>query len=402
VQLFLPTDHTSNFDFQVTAIANENGNGDPDTASNSASKHIELDVAQNSATETFQATNQSIWDPSLPGGIDDSRFVGLNVHGDPGIDLDPLGSAGGHYELKVGFQSTLHATLGDIDATVPYNITIDTLYNKTTDSLLIDPSEVLAPGGSFMTHGPGGSYSLDFIFHALISAHVDVLGLVSGDASVGPLDLGFNILGIDSATFTKTIEIPPLNPVATLNLQWPQVDTTGTQNGPNTLHSDGSSPDIVNLNVDLVALALAALGISPNPLDLGFVDLLGLSVNGGVDLTQHFDLNSLGLNASLKLEDNTIVPLTFGGPAPVIENASSHDLDHNGSIAMDLLLTPNTELTNHTALGFNVGAALDLLKFPDPVGTLVHLGGEFPVGEIPIYTNTFGSHFSSQDYLFNV
>ncbi len=274
VQLFLPTDHTSNFDFQVTAVSDENGNGDPDTASATASQHVELDVAQNSVTETFQAINQSIWDPSLPGGIDDTRFIGLDVSGDPGIDLDPLGSAGGHYELKVGFQSTLHATFGDIDATLPYDITIDTLYNRTTDSLLIDPSAALAPGGSFTTTGPGGSYSLDFIFHALISAHVDVLGLIGGSATIGPLDLGFNILGIDSATFSDTIDIPPLNPVATLTLQWPQVNTTGSQSDPDTLHSDGSSPDIVNLDVDMVALALAALGISPNPLDLGFVNLL--------------------------------------------------------------------------------------------------------------------------------
>ncbi|VIO71622.1 hypothetical protein CI1B_38090 [Bradyrhizobium ivorense] len=401
VQLFLPTDHSSNFDFAVTATADENGNGDPDTASVSASQHIQLDVAHNATQETFNAINQSIWDPSLPGGIDDSRFLGIDVSGDPGIDLDPLGSAGGHYELRVGFQSTLHATLGDIDATLPYDITIDTAYNRTTDSLLITPNDALAAGGTFNTTGPGGSYSLDFIFHALLSAHVDVLGLIGGSATVGPLDLGFNIFGIDSATFSDTIDIPPLNPVATLTLQWPQVDTVGSQNGPNSLHSDGASADIVNLNVDMVALALAALGISPNPLDLGFVDLLSLTVDGGVNMTQHFDLTSLGLDASLKLEDNTIIPVTFGTPLDVIHNASSHDTNHDGLIGMDLLLTPNAQLTNNTGIGFNVGASLDLLKFPDPVGTLVSLGGDFPVGEIPIYTNTFGLDFNSQDYLFS-
>ncbi|MBR0868819.1 cadherin-like domain-containing protein [Bradyrhizobium tropiciagri] len=398
VVLFLPTDHSSNFDFSVTATADENGNGDPDTASVMASKHIQLDVAHNATQETFTATNQSIWDPSLPGGIDDSRFLGIDVSGDPGVDLEPLGSAGGHYELKVGFQSTLHATLGDIDATLPYDITIDTAYNRTTDSLLITPNDALASGGFFNTTGPGGSYNLDFIFHALLSAHADIAG-IGGSATVGPLDLGFNIFGIDSATFSDTIDIPPLNPVATLTLQWPQVDTVGSQNGVNSLHSDGASPDIVNLNVDMVALALAALGISPNPLDLGFVNLLSLSVNGGVNMTQHFDLTSLGLDASLKLEDNTMIPVTFGTPLDVIQNASTHDTNHDGLIGMDLLLTPHVDLTNHTGIGFNVGASLDLLKFPDPVGTLVSLGGDFPLGEIPIYTNTFGLDFDSQNYL---
>ncbi len=96
------------------------------------------------------------------------------------------------------------------------------------------------------------------------------------------------------------------------------------------------------------------------------------------------------------------MPFNFGTPLDVIQNASSHDVNHDGQIAMDLLLTPNAQLTNQTALGFNIGASLDLLQFPDPVGTLVHLGGDFPVGEIPIYTNTFGLNFNSQDYMFAV
>jgi hypothetical protein len=398
VQLFLPTDHTSNFDLQATAVSNENGNGDPDTASITTAKHIELDVGQNSTVETFQATNQSIWDPSLPGGIDDDRFIGLDVSGDPEIDVG-LGSAGGHYELKVGFQSTLHATLGDIDATLPYDISIDTLYNKTTDTLQINPSETLGSGGSFETHGPGGSYSLDFVFHALISAHADVLDVVDIDATVGPVDLGFNLFSISSDDAHTTVEIPPGDPVATLSLNFPKVDTTSQPAAPgaDTIHSDGTSPDIINLNVDAIALALAALGISPNPLDLGVVDLLSLTVDGGINVTQHFDLKSLGIDASLKLEDNTVVPL-----GQAITNASSHDANHDGVIGADLVLTPNAQLTNQTDIGAHVGAALDLLKFPDPIGTLVPLGGDFPVGEIPIYDNHFALNFGTHDYQFVV
>ena len=53
-----------------------------------------------------------------------------------------------------------------------------------------------------------------------------------------------------------------------------------------------------------------------NPLDLGVVDLLSLHVNGGVDVTQHFDLTSLGLQASLKLEDGYTLPVQFGTKLP--------------------------------------------------------------------------------------
>ena len=398
IQLTLPTDHTTSFDFGVTATSEENpGIGDPDIASNTAVKHIELDVAHNTATETLTATNQSIWDPSLPGRFDDDRFIGLNVHGDPSLDL-LVGSVSGHYELKVGFQSTLHATLGDISATLPYDITVNTLYNQTTDALFIDPSAVLDPTASFQTHGPGGSYDLSFIFHALLSAHGDAVGIVDIDKSIGPLDLGFNILDINSAEFHKVIDLPPppLTPYATLTLNWPQVDTKGglSPTDPNILHSDGNSPDIVNLNLDLIGLALAALGISPNPLDLGVVDLLSLHVNGGVDVTQHFDLTSLGLQASLKLEDGYTLPVQFGTKLPIISNASSHDTNGDHQIGVSLLLSlPNAQLHNETDLGFNVGASLDLLTFPDPFGTLVHLGGDFPLGEIPLYQKTFGLGF---------
>ena len=407
IQLTLPTDHTTSFDFGVTATSAENGNGDPDTASNTAVKHIELDVAHNTATETLTATNQSIWDPSLPGRFDDDRFIGLNVSGDPKLSIEPLGSVSGHYELQVGFQSTLHATFGDINATLPYDITINTLYNQTTDALLVDPSAVLDPTASFLTHGPGGSYDLSFIFHALLSAHGDAVGIVDIDKSIGPLDLGFNILDINSAEFHKIIDLPPppLTPYATLTLNWPQVDTTGglSPTDPNILHSDGKSPDIVNLNLDLIGLALAALGISPNPLDLGAVDLLSLHVNGGVDVTQHFDLTSLGLEASLKLEDGYALPVHFGTPVPIITNAKSHDTNGDNKIDVSLHLSlPNAQLHNETDLGFNVGASLDLLTFPDPFGTLVHLGGDFPLGEIPLYQKTLGLAFNTTDYGFGI
>jgi hypothetical protein len=402
VQQFLitvPDDQDTFFNFDITAFSKEVSNGDEEQ--NTETLAIEVDFTHNATQQIFSTTGQSIWDPSLPGSFDDERFIGFGPESDSAsLDIG-VAEVGGSYSLQVGFQSTLHATLGDIDATLPYNITIDTTYNVTTDSLLIDPSAVLDPSAFFSTEGPGGSYNLDFVFDASLSAFLHPLVGPNLDESVS-VDLGFNLLSIDSDTFTKTIDIPPLNLVATLTLKWPQVDTTGAPTGPTTLHSDGTSNDIVNLDVDVIALALAALGISPNPLDLGFVKLVGLNLNGGVNLAQHFDLNAI-LDASLTLEDATELPFEFGSPLPIISNVSSHDANSDGMVEFGLELTLDATLQNSTALGFHIGGDISVLDF-DPGPTLFTLGADLDLGEIPVYNSgafALGG-FNSQDYQFLV
>jgi hypothetical protein len=183
------------------------------------------------------------------------------------------------------------------------------------------------------------------------------------------------------------------------------LETNGAPVDADTLHSDGTSVDIVNLDVDVIALACAVLGI-PNPLDLGFVNLLALDVNGGVDVAQHFDLNSVlkAQNASIVLEDGSSLPFAFGSPLPTIQNVSSHDANHDGKVDFGLHLTPDATLHNETDLGFHVGADLKVLDFGDPFGALFSLGGDLPLGEIPIYNPAaFALNgFNSQDVHFQV
>jgi hypothetical protein len=234
---------------------------------------------------------------------------------------------------------------------------------------------------------------LSAFFHPIVGPDLDV--------TVGPLDLGFNLFSIEAADITKTIPLPPPpNTVATLTINWPQVDTNGAPIDADTLHSDGTSPDIVNLDVDVIALALAVLGISPNPLDL-VVDLLSLNVNGGVALAQHFDLNSV-LDASLTLEDGTPLPFEFGSPLPIIPNVSSHDANQDGKVDFGLHLTPDATLHNNTALDFHVGGDISILDF-DPGPTVFSVGADLDLGEITLYDPTFAlGGFNSQDYQFQV
>ena len=117
----------------------------------------------------------------MTNGLSASAPVSDSTSADIGLAYRP----GGSYSLQLGLQSTLHATLGDIEATLPYNITIDTTYNVTTDSLLIDPSALLDPSAYFSTEGPGGSYSLDFVFLASLSAFLHTPIGPDFDESVG-------------------------------------------------------------------------------------------------------------------------------------------------------------------------------------------------------------------------
>jgi len=92
--------------------------------------------------------------PVFPAAFNDDRFIGVG-HLAPDGSVVPISDhtsvdigvaeIGGSYSLALGLKSSLHATFGDIEATLPYNITIDTSYNVTTDSLLIDPSAALDP-----------------------------------------------------------------------------------------------------------------------------------------------------------------------------------------------------------------------------------------------------------------
>ena len=53
----------------------------------------------------------------------DGSVVPISDH--TSVDIG-VAEVGGSYSLALGLKSTLHTTLGDIDATLPYNITIDT------------------------------------------------------------------------------------------------------------------------------------------------------------------------------------------------------------------------------------------------------------------------------------
>ena len=143
-----------NFDFNVTAYAQEEGNGDPDQASVTAAKQIAVDFTHNVAHETFDAIQQSIWTTGSGAPFTWNKFIGpdipfneLQTFPTPTIPPLPVDAfVEGHF--KVGLQVNATFDGGAITAHLPYDITINTAYNETTDSLLIQTDAVLASGSS--------------------------------------------------------------------------------------------------------------------------------------------------------------------------------------------------------------------------------------------------------------
>src|SRR5262249_23693078 len=157
------TGQTTAFDLGVTAYADETeGFGSPAEASAATSQHIELDFNHNAAHEDFTAQNQSIWSSGNAFAFDDDRFIGPDIeHKNPELNIPLVADITTDVTLKAGFHSVLHINAGSINADLPFDITLNTEYNKTTDTLQVDSTAVL-DGGSFTTQGPGGQYNLDF------------------------------------------------------------------------------------------------------------------------------------------------------------------------------------------------------------------------------------------------
>jgi len=413
VDLTLPPGQTTNFDLGVTAFADKKGDsGGLQEASATTSQHIELDHAENIALENFLTENQNIWGTGSAFTFDDNRFLGIDDTG-PNA-LQPRGSLslgvppfqisvdyGANLDFKIGLQSDLHLTAGDITADLPFDITLDTDYNKTNDTLLITPIAALAPGAQFSTHGPSGQYNLDFIFQATkADAFVDGV-----DASLPglPYNIDKNVVNLDSRVLSKNVALP--DDLGNLTFNWPQLDSFSGEPVGNTISSDVTSKDIVGFSVDLAA-AVSELVFDTNifkisdfPL-VGDITLLSTVLSSGINLQQHFDLNALGLNSALTMEDGSALPFSFGSPL-VIQNASTHDTNEDGKIGFDLNLAPNATLQNDLKTALNVGADITAGQLGN-IFTIYSHHVDIAAGSVDLVnTGPFTLNFPHQDYLFS-
>jgi hypothetical protein len=160
--------------------------------------------------------------------------------------------------------------------------------------------------------------------------------------------------------------------------------------------SSGTSGPALSASVDVVALALAALGIPPEAVkgSIGPVnyDLLSATLGFGIALNQSFDLKDLGLNPTL-LVGTSHTPEPLGAP---IQNVSSLGLNPDGSIPLSLGLTVNNPtLQNVTSIVPEALASLTIGKF-SAFGTGVSLFSKSltqPLATINVYKTSFPVNF---------
>ena len=316
IKLVLPLDQDSDFNLSVSAISKEPSSGSE--ARTTAATGIRLDANSTQLGLTFEVEDQSIWSTGDEFAFEDSRFLGVDFADSASTDGFIFASI--EASLKAGLQSDLTFRGGQIDATLPYDVTVNTNYNRTTDTLLITPLASLGAGASFQTVGPQGSYKLDFIFNYSLKASAgldfeidsyEVLKVEFGD------DLSTNLVDLDSSGLSETFEFP-LGISATL--AWPNIATTGTISAPDTLSSDGESNNFLELGVDVdQALADIFLG-GANPFDIPFdvgvaegnVELLDFDISGGLNFVEAFDLQIIGLSGVMQFENGTTQAVSTG------------------------------------------------------------------------------------------
>jgi hypothetical protein len=417
--LNLPLNQDVNFNLGVQAVSKETSSGDKKTRS--VSIPIVLEYNENSASPTFLATGQSIWDNGNEFTFTDNRFIGIDggfkkkSGGFIGYDLDA--------QVKAGFQSALTFKGGDIDANLKYDLGVNTNYNKTTDSLLLSPFKQLA-GGDFTTVGPQGSYKLDFLFNYKFNAALtyDVPLLFSSLSGTiisrsGSNNYLANILNLNSNDLSTEIGFPRPFDSLSATLAWPNIATDANPTLAGRFESNGASNNFLKFNIDVdQALADIFLG-GANPFNIPFdvrvakgnLEIADLDLNGGLNFLQAFALEEQGLTGDLKFENGSTLAFTPGTDI-LLPGVSQIDAsgNNNGKIDFDLILNPQATLSNKTDLGFNVGYNFDLLKATGrygigPISGSINLGpvydtgGTLPIGSINVYNDTFGLNFASQD-----
>jgi hypothetical protein len=392
IDVLMPTDSTVNDSLGITATAAE-AEIPGVAASSSTSQLIVIDNARSSTDLSFQTSGQSIWKEGPSFSKDyNLGFKGIDVSTSTSISA-LIGSAGASGHFKAGIQADLQISAGDISATVPFNVNLDSNYNKTTDTLQIMATDVQIGGGHFTAHGPSGSFTFGLDFGLSVGAHATLFGTgPSFHHTWGSFTKPVYAVDLNTGQSTTL----PLPGGLSLTLAFPNLTTTGSDGSPGTITGTGKSNDFVNLSGDLIAIASNILfGTDVTDIDLGIlqIDILDLIVGIGLNVVQKFDINSSGLVPGLVLEDGTPEPLfNFGSPL-TIPNASSHDLNSDGKIGFSIGLVPAASLTNDTSIGVTANGSITALALHlNSVGSVTAFkhGTTLQLGTFPpVYHSTF-------------
>lgn len=427
--LTVPKYFDASFDLAITAVSKETSNGDEETAHETIA--ILYDTNDNHFAPIFEAEDQSMWASGDAWSFNDDRFIGVDSGTDGTLTASiGVGSAYADYDLDYtfGLQSTLDIGSGEVDATIPYSVNVQTLYNETTDWLRFETEAFVELGQSeFSTQSPLLTYTLDLIARfqsaLTVGASINIPGIPGipavyvagvqvtpaipgtpgwswGDSTTVSTDLdktlnllefdgdSLNLMGLEGDSAASY----DLGYGLAIEAEIPHFTTESQVIGTH-LESDGSA-NFVSLVADVDEILSLMLGV-PNllgqskdfgPATVGY-DLLNYELAGSLGVGQEFSLSFGNLNGVLEFEDGTEYSFILGDSFDV-KNASDHDSNQDGDLDFSLTLTPDATFSSNLLLTMELTHALDLLDAYLSVSVPVFDDPEFHLGPLYSYGGT--------------
>lgn len=435
-KFILPKEYDNYFDLGITAVSKEESNGDEEI--NRIEAEIEYETTFNDISTIFEAKDQSMWSSGDALTFSDDRFLGVDSAIDERVTAD-AGVANAFADVdidyKLGFQSDLKISGGEVDATAPYSVDINSYYNKSTDWLRFESDAFVKLNESvFDTQSPYVDYTLELITELSgnidFGVGVDIPGVPGTPAvEVEGVTVIPAIPGIpgfkDSWSTTADAPTLDLSPTLlefsastgnTLNLFGlqgdgglthdlgkgfyltaiiPDITTTSSSNG-SILQSSGSS-DFFHLGADIDDIVTTLAGFPVNPLgdsvSIGrveiYYDVLDYKIFGSVGVGQEFEMDFGDINGTITFEDDSTHSFVLGDDFD-IHNISEKDangdkvieygieLDPSATFQSNLLLTLGL---NHRLQVLKAGVSIDVPVFEDPNFSL---GPVYDSGQIPL------------------
>ncbi len=308
----------------------------------------------------------------------------------------------GSFAATVGLQPYFSLNTGEVDAAVPVDVYFSAPRQvENGDTFLIDSAYSIDGGATFSTMSPNVNFGMDFVFDLdtaldlmVGGTRLDVWDIDTGNdpGFTGQLGLpGFNIFNASGDDLELSVPLGPLDPFIGLDLNFPVLETTGTQDVPggDTLSSYGSD-DVAVLTADLDAFASQLL--FGNPSAFGSDDSFGLTTSvAGADVNllsvewawdivsvalittletiQEFSLSVEDLPLIASLEDGSLINgFSLGDEITVntpVTSSFDPDVDGNadGLVDVDVAVDMEALFENDTYLGLDLDLFAGLLQF---------------------------------------
>ena len=354
------------------------------------------------ALETILGGIEAVADFFADIGCGISEFFGGDCDADvdiPSSITTPRIGTDGHLNVKTGLQPYFFFTSGDVDASVPVDVVFTSPRQvEAGDTFTIDSAYTLDGGASFQTFSPNVNFGMDFVFD--LDTRLD---LEFGSSTTNLFDFdtaaiddfegtlgepGFNIFDFSAEDdLEASIDLAGL---ATLDLNFPVIDTTGSLVDEDTLESTGED-DVAVLDIDVDAVIAEIIGAATGvPVTFGESDSLGAAIDiGGTSLNllsidYAWDLVAVNLISTLSViqdfamsieelplfatfEDGSILDGLSLGDDLTVTAPTGFDADLEGDadglIDFDVDVDMDAVFSNLSTLGFSMDLFTGLLSF---------------------------------------